>query len=131
MNEEQLIERAREAALKAYAPYSRFPVGAALECEDGSVFGGCNVENAAFGSTICAERAAVLGAVSAGQRRFRRLAIAGSSGDYCWPCGACRQVLFEFAPEADVYLVNHLGAVVKTSVKGLLPGAFGPEKLPS
>lgn len=129
MTEQELVQAALAAREKAYAPYSRFPVGAALECEDGSVFGGCNVENAAFGSTICAERAAVLGAVSAGQRRFRRLAIAGSSGDYCWPCGACRQVLAEFAPHLSLLVADETGRYVKTDLTALLPHSFGAKTL--
>lgn len=82
----------------AYVPYSHFPVGAALECEDGAVFTGCNIENSSYGLTNCAERTAAFKAVSEGHRRFKRIVIAGRSDDYCYPCGACRQVLYEFGP---------------------------------
>ena len=96
MNDHELLKIAFEASKNAYAPYSRFAVGAALECMDGTVFTGCNVENAALGSSICAERTAVCKAVSEGQTRFRRIAIYADSPNYCRPCGACRQVLAEF-----------------------------------
>ena len=129
MTEQELVSAALAARQNAYAPYSHFPVGAALECEDGTVFRGCNVENAAFGSTICAERTAVLKAVSEGHRRFRRIAIAGSSGDYCWPCGACRQVLSEFAPSLELLISTEEGRYVKTDVSALLPHSFGAETL--
>ena len=129
MTEHDLVQAALKARETAYAPYSNFPVGAALECEDGTVFLGCNVENAAFGSTICAERTAVLKAVSEGHRRFRRLAIAGSSGDPCWPCGACRQVLSEFAPSLALLISDEEGRYVTTDLGALLPHSFGAEIL--
>ena len=129
MTEHDLVQAALKAREAAYAPYSNFPVGAALECEDGTVFLGCNVENAAFGSTICAERTAVLKAVSEGHRRFRRLAIAGSSGDPCWPCGACRQVLSEFAPSLALLISDEEGRYVTTDLGALLPHSFGAEIL--
>jgi cytidine deaminase len=129
MTEHGLVQTALKARETAYAPYSNFPVGAALECEDGTVFCGCNVENAAFGSTICAERTAVLKAVSEGHRRFRRLAIAGSSGDPCWPCGACRQVLSEFAPALTLLISDGEGRYVTTDLGALLPHSFGAETL--
>lgn len=87
----------------SYVPYSHFPVGAALLCRDGAVFTGCNVENAAYGSTICAERTALLKAISEGHREdWQTIAIAGQGEDYCWPCGSCRQMLYEFAPNLRV-----------------------------
>ena len=129
MTEQELVCAALDARKTAYAPYSHFPVGAALECEDGTVFLGCNVENAAFGSTICAERTAVLKAVSEGNQRFRRIAIAGSSGDYCWPCGTCRQVLSEFAPSLELLISTEEGHYVKTDLATLLPHNFGAETL--
>ena len=90
MTDQELVAVALRARENAYAPYSRFRVGAALECADGTVYTGCNVENAAYGSSICAERTALVKAVSEGRRAFTRLAVAGDSGDPCWPCGACR-----------------------------------------
>ena len=129
MTEQELVQAALDAREVAYVPYSHFPVGAALECEDGTVFRGCNVENAAFGSTICAERTAVLKAVSEGHRHFRRLAIAGASGDYCWPCGACRQVLSEFAPSLGLLIAAEDGRYIKTDLAALLPHSFGADTL--
>ena len=127
--EEQLVRRAMEMTARAYCPYSRFPVGAALECEDGTVFTGCNVENAAYGSSICAERTALVKAVSEGYRTFTRLAVAGRGSDYCWPCGACRQMLREFAPELEILAVRGDGTFVRTTLSALLPNSFGPDSL--
>ena len=129
MTERELVERALEMRRFSYAPYSHFRVGAALECEDGSVYTGCNVENAAYGSSICAERTALVKAVSEGHRRFVRLAVAGDSADYCWPCGACRQMLREFGADLEVLAANREGAYVAISLEELLPHSFGPETL--
>ena len=105
-------------------------MGAALECADGSVFTGCNVENAAFGDTICAERTAVVKAVSEGHRDdFIRIAIAGHSADYCWPCGACRQMLYEFSPDLEILVARGDHQFVKYTLRQLLPGGFGPDSL--
>ena len=102
MTDNELLARAKDASRKAYAPYSRFAVGAALECKGGVVFTGCNVENAALGDTICAERTACVKAVSEGYREFLRIAIYAESGHYCLPCGSCRQFLSEFDPHGDI-----------------------------
>ena len=102
MTDRELINLAKEASKNAYVPYSRFPVGAALECRGGIVFTGCNIENAALGSTICAERTAACKAISEGHRDFIRIAVYGEGQGYCYPCGACRQFLAEFAPEMEV-----------------------------
>ena len=104
-------------------------MGAALLCEDGTVYTGCNVENAAYGSTICAERTALVKAVSEGRKRFAAIAIAGRSEDYCWPCGACRQMLYEFAPELTVLVARADGQFVKLPLGELLPHGFGPTNL--
>ena len=129
MTDQALVDLAFTMLERAYVPYSHFPVGAALLCGDGSVFTGCNVENAAYGSCICAERTALVKAVSEGHRDFVRLAVAGRGEDYCWPCGACRQMLFEFAPELTVLVARGDGSFVQTSLSELLPHGFGPSSL--
>ena len=105
MTDEKLLELALDARKNAYVPYSGYAVGAALLAEDGRVFTGCNVENAAYGNTLCAERTALVKAVSEGCRRFTKIAIA-SAGSAPYPCGACRQSLYEFAPELEVLVVG-------------------------
>ena len=127
MTEQDLMRLAGEMLDKAYVPYSHFPVGAALEGADGVVYTGCNVENSAFGSTICAERTALVKAVSEGCRRFTKIAIA-SAGSAPYPCGACRQSLYEFAPELEV-LVTWDGHVERAPLSELLPHGFGPSSL--
>ena len=130
MTERELVDRAIAMQERSYVPYSHFPVGAALECADGTVFTGCNVENSAYGDTICAERTAVVKAVSEGHRDdFVRIAIAGRSADYCWPCGSCRQVLYEFAPGLTVLVARGDGNYVKLSLQELLSHGFGPKSL--
>lgn len=119
---------ARAAQAHAYAPYSHFRVGAALEAEDGTVFAGCNVENASYGLTICAERAAVTAAVTHGARRFRRIVVVSDTDPPSAPCGACRQVLAEFGPAMPVEGVGRNTRVAWT-MADLLPAAFGPESL--
>ena len=129
MTDQALVELAFTMLEKSYVPYSRFPVGAALEGTDGTVYTGCNVENAAYGSTLCAERTALVKAVSEGCRSFTRLAVVGNSADYCWPCGACRQMLREFGADLEVLAANREGAYVAISLEELLPHSFGPETL--
>ena len=110
-------------------PYSHFP-WACLLCSDGAVFTGCNVENAAYGSTLCAERTALVKAVSEGRTGgFTAIAIAGRGSDFCWPCGACRQMLFEFAPQLRVLAVRGDGAFQSAPLSTLLPCGFGPGSL--
>ena len=124
MNDRELLRIAKEASLNAYVPYSGFPVGAALECEDGAVFTGCNVENAAYGDTICAERCALVKAVSEGQRKFTRIAVYGEGKNYCMPCGSCRQVLAEFSPEMEVLCAKAGGSYVSYPLTRLMPYTF-------
>lgn len=104
-------------------------MGAALECEDGAVYTGCNIENAAFPCTICAERTAMFKAISEGHRSFHRIVIAGKSEDFCVPCGSCRQVMREFAPELEVICLNGKGEAKHYTLRQLLPESFGPEYL--
>jgi len=118
-----LVDRARDALQRAYAPYSGFRVGAALACGDGSVFTGANVENSSFGLTLCAERSALAAAVSHGQRDFKRIAIATEAEEPVAPCGACRQVLAEFAPELEVVSVS-AGNEMHWNLAELLPVPF-------
>ena len=129
MTDKDLVELAFTMLDKAYMPYSHFPVGAALEGADGSVHTGCNVENAAYGSCICAERTALVKAISEGCRTFKRIAVVGNSADYCWPCGSCRQMLYEFAPDLEVLVANKDHDFVKYTLRQLLPHGFGPSSL--
>ena len=124
MTKQELCKKAVDMLDMAYVPYSHFPVGAALECRDGTVFTGCNVENAAYGSTICAERTAIVKAVSEGHRDFVRIAIAGKSKDFCVPCGSCRQVMMEFSPEMEVICLNGAGESKTFALRELLPYGF-------
>ncbi|HKP29618.1 MAG TPA: cytidine deaminase [Gemmatimonadales bacterium] len=123
-----LIEAARRAQQQAYAPYSRYRVGAAVEGEDGSVFAGCNVENASYGLVMCAERVAIGAAVAGGVRQFRRIVIVSDSEPPAPPCGACRQVMFEFAPEAEVLAVGPRSSH-RWTMRDLLPAAFSGSQL--
>lgn len=126
---EDLVRLARQARNHAYAPYSDYPVGAAVQTKSGRVFTGVNVENAAYPSGICAERAAVFNAVGEGEREIAAIAVATENGGS--PCGGCRQVLSEFGPQAEVILVDGEGRVVaETTVADLLPRAFGAGSLP-
>ena len=130
MTDRELVERAFDMLAFSYVPYSKWPVGPALECGDGTVFTGCNVENAAYGSTICAERTALVKAVSEGHRDdFSRLAVVGNSKDYCWPCGACRQMLYEFAPDLTLLVARGDHEFVRTTLRELMPHGFGPKDL--
>ena len=127
-SKQQLIKAAFDVRSKAYAPYSNYSVGAALLTKTGKVFLGVNVENAAYPDTICAERSAVVSAVSAGERDFEAIAVATRNGGT--PCGSCRQVLAEFGLDIDVLLVDDSGNLIQTyTVQELLPGAFQPQDL--
>lgn len=130
MTDRELVQKAIEMQKFSYCPYSNFPVGAVLLCEDGRAFTGCNVESASYGSTICAERTALLKAVSEGCRDgFSAIAVAGRSEDFCWPCGACRQMLYEFAPELRVLAVRGDGEFEEMRLSELLPRGFGAAHL--
>lgn len=125
MNIEQLIEEAKEARKQAYVPYSKFAVGAALLTENGKVYRGCNIENAAYSMANCAERTAFFKAISEGEKNFELLAVVADTDRPCSPCGACRQVISEFCPpDMKVVLTNLKGDLLETTVKELLPGAF-------
>lgn len=127
VSDETLLDLARQAMTRSYSPYSNYPVGAALLCVDGRIFQGCNVENASFGLTNCAERTAVFKAVSEGAVEFTAIAIAARNSAP-WPCGACRQVLNEFAPGIRV-LITWDGGQDEANLSELLPHGFGPKEL--
>ncbi|KAA0548404.1 cytidine deaminase [Bacillus sp. BGMRC 2118] len=127
MNKEQLMESARQIKERAYIPYSKFPVGAALLLADGSVINGVNVENVSLGATNCAERTAIFTAVANGYKKgdFKAIAVAGDTKDYLPPCSICRQVLAEFCePDMPVYLTNDKNDILELKLKELLPYAF-------
>jgi cytidine deaminase len=130
MNKKELVEQSKLAREKAYVPYSKFKVGAALLSEDGKVYHGANIENAAYSLTNCAERTALFKAYSDGDTKFKALAVVADTKRPVPPCGACRQVISELCPpDMPVYLTNLQGDVQEITVKDLLPGAFSPEDL--
>ncbi|MBI5689484.1 MAG: cytidine deaminase [Verrucomicrobia bacterium] len=125
----RLAAAARRAARSAYAPYSKFPVGAAVLTGSGKIFAGCNVENASYGLCNCAERTAIFSAVAAGEREVRAVAVYTPTPHPTLPCGACRQVINEFGPEAVVLCLCDTEGTEEETLPGLLPGAFGPADL--
>lgn len=124
-----LLEEAKTAAQKSYSPYSQFPVGAALLSTDGAVIRGCNVENASYGGTICAERTALVKAVSEGHTCFEMIAVACLKLKDAWPCGLCRQFICEFGPEIEVLSEGTQGELLSMRISELLPRHFGPRAL--
>lgn len=128
MDNDILISYARKAMGNAYAPYSGFSVGAALLTTDGDVFTGCNVENSSFGATICAERCAVLKAISEGCTSFSKIAIVSSSDNLTFPCGICRQFLSEFMEDGIVVLCDAKGEIKEYTLESLIPFAFNLAK---
>ena len=123
-NDSELMDMAKEAMKSAYAPYSHFSVGAAVETDDGEVYCGCNIENSSYGATICAERTAISKAVSEGYRRITRIAICDSNNSFAWPCGICRQVMSEFAVEDFYVILEDNGMLSNFFLKELLPNSF-------
>lgn len=123
-----LIEISKDMKAKAYCPYTRVRVGAALLCNDNTIFTGCNVENASCGLTICAERTALVKAVADGHRKFKAIAISSDDADtWISPCGACRQFLVEFGTDCIVYMTKNDMSYLGVPLKDLLPYSFGPE----
>jgi cytidine deaminase len=122
----KLETAAKKAAAKAYAPYSKFNVGAAVVAGSGKIYAGCNVENASYGLTNCAERSAIFAAIAAGEKQIRCVAVYTPTKNVTPPCGACRQVINEFGPEARVLCLCDTTGQIETTLDALLPGAFGP-----
>lgn len=123
MTNEELIQRAKNATAHAYAPYSQFYVGAALLTTDGKLYTGCNIENASYGATNCAERTAIFKAISEGERSFEKIAVVAKNGSTAYPCGMCLQVMSEFMPEVTI-LLEEKGHIVSYQLKELLPKGF-------
>jgi len=125
----KLISEAEKARKRAYTPYSKFQVGAAVLCDDGKIFAGCNIENASFGLAVCAERVAIFKAISEGSTKFEAIAVVGDTDKPCSPCGACRQVISEFGEDIPLIMANLKGDVKIKKIKELLPEAFGKNDL--
>jgi len=123
-NEQRLIDGATKARTRAYAPYSNFQVGAAVETESGDFYTGCNIESASYGLTVCAERVAIWNAISQGKRRIKRIAVVADTEELTPPCGACRQIIWEFGGDIPVILANSKGQTDTLQMKDLLPLAF-------
>ena len=129
MNDSDLIVAARQARRRARATYSGFKVGAALETADGVIIGGCNIENASYGLTMCAERVAMFKAISEGHQSFRRIAVVADTSQPTTPCGACRQILWEFGGDLEVILVNTRKETGRHRLSELLPHPFDDRAL--
>ncbi len=130
INREDLIKAAMEAKEHAYAPYSNFRVGAALLTKDGKIYQGCNIENAGYTPTNCAERTAFFKAVYEGERNFEAIAVNGDADDYLYPCGVCRQVMAEFCtPDFKVFVSKKNGEYLEFTLAEILPGAFTSAEL--
>jgi len=128
-DEEKLIAAARQAREHAHAPFSEFRVGAAVRTKSGRTFGGCNVENASYGLTICAERVAIFKAISEGEREFDAIAVVTDADDLTPPCGACRQIIWEFCGDVPVILANLKGKIERERSSKLLPRPFDSSNL--
>jgi len=128
-NYHALVAAAKQAKQKAYAPYSNFRVGAAIRTKRGRVYTGCNIENSSYGLTICAERTAIFKAISEGEKEFTAIAVASDDADFCPPCGACRQVLMDLAPNIDFIMTDGRGNQKTVPLKELFPLPFGPDHL--
>ncbi len=126
---DNLVKMAKEALANAYAPYSKFKVGAAILTASGKIYTGVNIENASYGATVCAERVAIFKAVSDGEREIVEIAVASNAENPAAPCGICRQVMAEFALNAKIYIAGRKGKVVETTVKEILPFAFTAKDL--
>ena len=126
--QDSLHRQALESRQRAYVPYSHFAVGAAVEAVSGKIFSGCNVENASYGLTVCAERIAIFNAVAAGETRLQRLAVVADSSEPVAPCGACRQVMAEFGVR-QIFMYNTAGQCKMVDMSDLLPYAFGPQQM--
>ncbi len=119
-----LKQQAILAKQNSYSPYSHFAVGACLLCKNGNIYKGCNIENASFGATICAERVAIFDAISKGEKDFVAMAIASDGQDFPYPCGICRQVMTEFCDDIDIILINNNGKTMFTTLQKLFPNSF-------
>ena len=127
MNQKELIRIAKKMREKAYTPFSKYTVGASVETEDGAIIGGCNVESASYGLTCCAERIALYNAVSQGFLKFKAIAVASENGGF--PCGACRQVIWELCGNISIFIIDNENKIRETSSRTLLPDAFDKDKL--
>ena len=121
---EKLLDKAKEAMVYSYSPYSRFKVGACVLTKDGHIYTGCNIENSSFGATNCAERTAIFKAVSEGRKEFAKIAIVSSSGLKTYPCGICRQVMSEFFKGNEQIILENAGEIIKYTIDYLLPDSF-------